>query len=311
MSRPTVHRRSTWVLGLLTPLVVMEIGLRAVAPSLPSPAPWPSVGIEVKTDYAERLVGERLDVIFLGSSVSEAGIDPDQILASTGLSSFNAAGPYSTPVGIERWLDHGLWPLAPRTLVIGLSIWGAPDSAENDVLSTAFDALDDYERDNSSILGSSELWSRRAQLRDLIELVNDSVNAASYTDRGHLTIYRNGARHAAENLSEGQPFPGFSDDNLEALARITAEAERRDADVVLLLEPGGCPEILPGCANQDSEAVAIAAVAEIAESLDVDWINGREFIAPDEWYADSAHFNAAGTSAFTDFLADRLGRGTE
>jgi hypothetical protein len=291
---------------MLAPLVCAEIALRALAPSLPSPDPWPSVGLEVKAEYAERLVADETDVLFLGSSVSEAGIDPDQLLADHGISAFNAAGPYSTPVGMRRWLDHSLWPLEPATIVIGLSIWGAPDTQENDVLANGFDALADHERRRDSILGRSEFWSRRGQLRDLVGLLSDSVNSASYTERGHLTIYRNQLRQTEEDLRGGTPFPGFSADNEAALVEIVAEAQRRGSRVVLLLEPGGCPSVLPGCANPDSERLALATVADMAESLGVELINGRDLDTPDDWYADSAHFNARGTARFTAFIGDAL-----
>ncbi|MEZ5246111.1 MAG: hypothetical protein R2707_13510 [Acidimicrobiales bacterium] len=299
-------RHSPWILGLLAPLVCAEIALRILASSLPSPDPWPSVGLEVKSEYAERLVGDEIDVLFLGSSVTEAGIDPDQLLAEFGVSAFNAAGPYSTPIGMQRWLDHSLWPLEPDTIVIGLSIWGAPDDEDDDVLATGFDALVAHEGQRGSILGRSEFWWRRSQLRDLVGLLSESVDATSYTERGHLTIYRNQQRRTAEDLSDGAPFPGFSADNETALAEIVNEAQRRGSRVVLLLEPGGCPAVLPGCANPDSERRALEAVAEMADSLGVALINGRELAAPDEWFADSAHFNGRGTAGFTEFIGAAL-----
>ena len=300
------RRRAPWILGLVAPLMGVELALRALAPSLPSPDPWPSVGMEVKAEYAERLVDDGIDVLFLGSSVSEAGIDPDRLLVEHGIDAFNGAGPYSTPVAMQRWLDRSLWPLEPETIVIGLPIWGAPDPVADDVLARGFDALEAREAQRDSLFGRSEFWARRGQLRDLVGLVSESVDATAYTTRGHLTIYRDQHGGTGDDPAGGTPFPGFSADNEAALAEIVAEAGRRRSRVVLLLEPGGCPPILPGCADAESERRALEALEEIAAELGVALINGRVLDAPADWYADSAHFNAGGTVAFTDFIAAAL-----
>ena len=298
--------RTPWLLGLIAPLLCAELALRLVSPSLPSPEPWPSVGIEVKADYAERLVGDDIDVLFLGSSGTEAGIDPDILLEDHGLSAFNGAGPYSSPMAMERWLDHSLWALEPDTIVIGLAIWGAPDPLEKDILANGFDLLTDYERETNSLLGLSELWSRRSQLREATDLVGHSVTASTYTSRGHLTAYYDGHVTEPEVLSEGRAFPGFSVGNRAALAGIVKDASDRGASVVLLIEPGGCPDVLSGCANAESEQLAVAAIAEIAESLGTELINGRDFDSPTDAYADAAHLNARGTVAYTAFIAAEL-----
>ena len=297
--------RLPWLLGLVLPLLLAEGALRVLSPSRPSPAPWPNVGIEVKTGHAERLVGDEVDVLLLGSSITEAGVDPAGIERHSGLSAFNGAAPYSTPISMATWLDDRLWDLDPDVLVIGLPIWGAPDDRAADQLTNAFDRFREYEQSQEGVARHSELWMRRGQLRDFLDLVADSSTASTYTDRGHLTLYYDQRRDEAEPVA-GDPFPGFSSDNLAALEQIVTEASERDADVVLLLEPGGCPPILPGCADADSEAEARATVAALADELGVRFIDGREFAARDEWFADDAHFNREGTERFTEFLAGKL-----
>jgi hypothetical protein len=310
-----MRRRIPWFIGLALPLLSAEVVLRIFAPSLASPAPWPSVGIETKTEYAERLVGAEVDVLFLGSSITEAAIDPTQLLNDHGISSFNGAGPYSTPIAMEQWLDRILWSLDPEVLVIGLPIWGAPESFDQDVLAQGFHKLEQYEKITQSLAGSSELWKRRGQLRELIDrgqfrelivLDADSVDFASYTDRGHLTIYYDRVRQGNDDSQSGRPFPGFSGENLEALERIAIAAEARGSQMVLVLEPGGCPDVLPGCANEESAVGALDAVTALAGDLGLGFFNAREFAAADDWFADSAHFNRAGTRAFTQFMAEEL-----
>ena len=134
----------------------------------------------------------------------------------------------------------------------------------------------------------------------------ESVDAAAYTPRGHLTIYRDQRGGTGDDPVDGTPFPGFSADNEAALAEIVTEAGRRGSRVVLLLEPGGCPPILPGCADAESERRALEALREIAAELGVDLINGRALDTPADWYADSAHFNSRGTVEFTEFSAAAL-----
>ena len=305
-----MHRllRVRWVLGLIAPLVVAELALRVLAPSLPSPEPWPSVGLEVKSDYAERLVGEDVDVLILGSSVSEAGIDPDLLLDRHGISAFNAAGPFSTPIGMQRWLDHSLWPLDPDTMLIGLSIWGAPEGRADDVLANGLDTVAAHAQEADNwFLGRSDFWARRSQLRNPFDLLNDSVNASAYTPRGHNTYYEGQTRASEATTDDGAPFPGFSKDNETALGDIIAAAGEQGIRVVLLLEPGGCPSVLPDCANADSEDRALEAVEDLARRYDVALINGRAIETPDHWYADSAHFNEIGAAAFTEFVATELG----
>lgn len=295
----------SWLLGLALPLLLAEGALRVLSPSLPSPAPWPSVGIEVKAERVVALADEDVDVVLLGSSITEAGVDPDGLQQHAGLSAFNGAGPYSTPVSMATWLDDQLWALDPELVVLGLPIWGAPDPREDDVLDNAFAELRAFEQSQQGVRGNSELWSRRGQLRDLFGLVSDTATAASYTDRGHLTLYYGQQRGDAAPAT-GDPFPGFSADNVAALEEIVAAARSRGTEVVLMLEPGGCPPILPGCADPRSEADARAAVQELADSLDVAFLDGRRFEAEDGWYADDAHFNREGTQRFTEFLAGEL-----
>ena len=81
---------------------------------------------------------------------------------------------------------------------------------------------------------------------------------------------------------------------------------KANANEIGLYLTGGCPAVLVGCANEQSEAEARTAVADLAARLGVGWIDARSFDAPDEWFADSAHFNRTGTLRYTEFIAASL-----
>ena len=304
-------RRSTpWLIGFLGPIIALELALRIAGGLLGPPEPWPNAGYRTMAEAAAELNanGETVDVLFLGSSITDAAIDPTQLQDETAIASFNAAGPFSGPISAERWLTYGLWDLQPATLVIGLPVWGADGSAEDSDLLQALNRLEAAQQ-NTSWLNWSALWQRRGQLRQPVEVFGDKAIAARFTSRGHYTGYYD-AQAVPEPLNEaGTPFPGVSDDQLAALTRTAESAAQQGVTVVLMLEPGGCPPVFPNCATPASVQLADELYRQIAQDLDVEYFNARTFEAEPTWYADSAHFNEAGTRAFTSFvggwLADR------
>ena len=302
----TTSRRYRWAIGFIAPVIGLELVLRLLAPVLPAPGPWLSAEYStmIRAAQEQQARDARLDVLFVGSSISDAAIDPDQLREEHRISSFNAAGAFLSPVSAEQWLDQGLWEFEPTELIIGQPVWGTDFGGQADVLATAFSKLEEF-RSQQRWFGWSELWNRRSQLRRPYETYSDIVISRLVTDSGHFTGYYD---RLGEPLppSEGGSFPGIADVQLVALENIVTEAQSRGIAVTLMLEPGGCPPIYPRCGNAETEQQAEAFYQALAEDLDVAYFSARSFDAEPTWWADGAHFNQAGTQAFTAFIGEWL-----
>ena len=122
------------VAGLILTLGVAEASLRILENRLPPSTHWPTVETDVKFDRLREL--SEADVIFLGSSITEAGIDPIAFAEESKLdSAFNSGLPFSTPFSNEWWLNHVvLRHVEPKLVVIGLTAWSGGAGADDDLL---------------------------------------------------------------------------------------------------------------------------------------------------------------------------------
>lgn len=299
-----IRRIALFAIGLLAVLASAEMGVRALGPSLPDRARWPSPETEIKARQLADLT-KSPDIVFLGTSITEAAVDPAAIDRYLDTQSYNAALPFGSPLALEEWFaGHVLPRVDPRVVVVGVSTWGLGSSVENDPL---LGGLLELRRAEEEGVLKSELIERRHQLRQLPDLLlSDPSPSTLWTAAGHQTAYYDGGPVASEDVWTSEPVGSLSD-NLEALVRLIDTVRSNGAAAVLMIEPGGCPPALVGCPADTIRDEAYAELLHLAAVTGVPVIDGSLFVAPNDWYADSAHFNARGTKEFSAYVADVLG----
>ncbi len=114
-------RRSV-ILGFVVAVLLLEGGARLLAPHIPGQLTWDTQFTQDKADQVARI--GPVDVVFIGSSIVNAGVDPGLVIAETHFESgYNAAIPSITPSTWKVWSRDIVLPdLCPEALVIGLSI---------------------------------------------------------------------------------------------------------------------------------------------------------------------------------------------
>lgn len=302
------------LVGALAALLLSEVVVWAVHGALPDPAPWPTNETRVKAGQMARL-GENggASVAFVGSSVSEAAIDTERLTRESGVVHYNAATPFATQDSMVLWLESFVLPeLRPTTVVIGLPMW-SPAFVERtdrvDLLTRGLGAVLAYRNPDTWIEATSQtsyLLRYRGELKtvlDLIKMEKRPEDAGLWSGFGSMTGYHD--RHVDHRVREFVADP-LEDVDLSPLAGAVDRLTASGIEVVLLFEPSEC-DPSGECLDPATEYLVSAAYRRFAAEHGVASIDGRRDW-PADLYADSAHFNAAGTASFTDFLQQELHR---
>lgn len=117
-----VFRRSVLVAVLL--LLVAELGVRVIDDQLPSPQRWSREEEQIKADDLEALAAEPGGVVFLGSSMMDAAVDPAHFLSVLERPgpAYNAALLGADTQITRLWATRFVAPtIRPSVAVIGVS----------------------------------------------------------------------------------------------------------------------------------------------------------------------------------------------
>jgi hypothetical protein len=117
---------------LIVLILLVEIVLRipAVNNRLPAPEPtlWPSSLTQVKLDYLKSFEENRgIDILFIGNSTTQAGIDPQSFDLARGKSDENGSGSFNgsleglPPFGVLIFLEIYLRYTNPDIIIYGIS----------------------------------------------------------------------------------------------------------------------------------------------------------------------------------------------
>ena len=294
-----MRRRALLVLsGILAVLLVAEVAVRLVGRDLPATSGWPSVSTEVKAKQLGDISGGP-PLLIIGSSVTEAGIDPVLLDPGAAAASYNSSFPFFSPAAAEVWLERFFpsWD-GVETLVVGLPSWPPPE-IEDDRMAAA---LAEVPPEGSTPF--SALWDLRGIVPNLDEVLlrELTIEAGHWTDQGHQQFYYDISGGTFEG--EVEPFgeSRMNEAQAEALRRIVQRAEDSGLEVLIVIEPGD----FPGEASQQSIDEYRAWLAELAADMGVKLrdANDVEWLASD--FADHTHPNRAGTVKFTTWLGDLL-----
>lgn len=126
-------RARTVLLVAATLLVVAELAVRAVGPSLPMGAGWPNLATATKVEQLDQRgdVG-CTDVVFVGSSMARDDLVPDVFTGAdpAGRTAYNASLDAASPELLRRWVRDQVLPTTdPGVVVIGVSSFDLNDEA--------------------------------------------------------------------------------------------------------------------------------------------------------------------------------------
>ena len=298
-------RARFWIVaGVLGGLLMGEVALRVLEPSIPAPSPWPSVETQVKSAQLATL-SQDVEVLLLGSSVTEAAVDPELLtkLTSGGVS-YNSAMPFSTPLSNELWLDKVvLEHFSPSIVVFGIPVWPPHSTTETDVLRPGIEEATSLST-TSVIRGFLALTRNKGVLADWDERwVGFGLRSSDlWTDLGHLSGFYDvpPELRMGHSLAFGQP--SMSDDNIEALQRTAGTLEQAGIQMVMMIEPGH----FPGDVSDSVLAIYLESIRDLGRDLKVPVWDTYSVGWNPEYFVDGAHFNREGTVSFTSYLADLI-----
>jgi hypothetical protein len=283
------------VIGVILTIGTAETTVRVLDNRLPPSTHWPTVETDVKFDRLREM--SETDVVFLGSSITEAGIDPVAFAADSKLdSAFNSGLPFSTPFSNEWWLYQVvLRHVEPKLVVIGLTAWSGGASADDDLLLPSLE---------SAITSAGEpplaLLRHAGVLSEWDSRATDARGKALLTDLGHQTGYYDRSIDEATPLDipfDGQPE--MSEDEADAVDRMIGVLTSSGIEVIVLIEPGRFPGDDRGV---DYDRYVDSIISHQGQ-WDVPVVDAFHHPWDRALYADPAHFNRRGTEEFTSYLA--------
>ena len=285
--------------GIMAVLLVAELGVRLVGHDLPATSGWPSVSTEVKAQQLSDMASTPAFLI-IGSSVTEAGIDPALLeAAGTAATAYNSAFPFFSPAAAEVWLARFVpsWD-GVEFLVIGLPAWPPPEIDDDRMAAVLAEVPP---QDATPI---SALWELRGVVPNLDEVLlrELTIEAGHWTDTGHQQFYYeiSGGTFGGDVEPFGEPL--MNEAQAEALSRIVRRARDAGTEILIVIEPGD----FPGEPSQQGIDEYRAWLADFAAELDVALWDAQAL----EWepgdFADRTHPNRSGTQKFTRRLGEAL-----
>jgi hypothetical protein len=297
------------VSGVVCALFIGELAVRLLEPEMPVRSEWPTAETDIKQKQVSALA-EDIDLVLIGSSQTEAAVDP-ALLISLGAvdSAYNAALPFSSPISDRIWLqDIVLDTVSPSIVIVGIPAWPVHTTETGDPLRAGLSRA--ISTGSSTWIGTSVAlernkgvladWDERRSRQNLTE-------SALWTELGHLTGYYQ--RHGETLGGRFPPYgePRMSPDNLAALGETLMLLEAEGITGVLMLEPGHYPADVP----ETDIATFIDSIRVLAREHDVPLWDTYSVDWDASYFADEAHFNREGTRAFTSLLAEYLRGGVE
>ena len=311
------------LIALVLPLAFAEVAVRSIEDRLPIPDGWGTPEIPYKLGL---LPEAGADVLVLGSSVTDAGVDPSLLdaLAPTERGTFNGSLGAGTLEMVavaarELWLPA----LKPKVVVLGVVSrdLNANDPNQAETQQRFFDGMQVEalvgtenlaERLDRTLADTFALWRHRASLRSFTALRGEAPpgwSSALSEDDGQYRLFAEQEYEPTEALfdfiKEG-PLADWAigQANLDAIRDIVKAAQGVGARVLLVDMP--THEDYVGLHPRGVSDVARyrAALQELADELEVPLMRSDGF--GDEDFADVVHLNEHGAEHLTEEVAEEL-----
>ena len=293
------------LLGLVAAIVAGEFVAQLIEETIPELSEWPTLEIQVKADQLEDL-GDLPDVLVVGSSVTESGVDPAQLIEMGAAgSAYNSAFPFYSPAAVELWLDEFVEPWGEvEVLLIGLPAWPPPRTPEYDPLAGALEDLATQE-EVPHALDRFALWRLRGVVGNLDEALHRerAIARGRWTALGHQTFW-----HELSGVTFGghgaYGAPVMVEDQQNALEEIVTAAQRSGTTPVFVVEPGR----FTGPTTDGAIEEYIAWLERFAAELGVELWDAYSIEWDPALFADGTHLNYSGTIAYTKYIGEMLER---
>ncbi len=328
---------------LTVPIIVIALllGVEAIAlrvdDRVPAPLTWDN---QFTQDKSVQIAGlpSQVDVVFAGSSVAQANLDPDIFNEASPLfeTAYNAGIPSATPrIWREFLLDTVYRQTCPKVVVIAVDI-----RQFNDNKPGAANQLDRYLNSPGRLeaVGSYDIWQRaedwlqdksalfriRERLREPDKVVawvwkigdpvdwrnTNLTDLGRYQSNDHRTY--EASQERLDNLATGA-FRDFAVGGAEtdAIRLMIRDATERGAVPVIVEMPAMNQALSSALPNGAADLAAYSsALAEAAAEANVPFVRLPEFDNQAEFFSDDYHMNLIGIQAVTKRLAteiDQLG----
>jgi hypothetical protein len=284
-------------LGLIVTLAAAEGLVRVIEDRLPAGTQWPSVETDVKFHRLSEL--SDADVVFLGSSITEAAIDPSAFVQkSRAESAFNSGLPFSTPFSNEWWLSEVVLEVVdPELVVIGLTAWSGGSGASGDGLLQGLRSTP-----TTADRGWSALVDRAGLLSEWDARAAEDRTSDFITEFGHQTGYYDRSIDDAEPLDLPLGPSLMPEDEADAVGRMIERLRDEGIKAIVMIEPGRYPGDNGGIDYDRYIDSVMSHQSEwdvpVIDTFHMKWERG--------WFADMAHFNRRGTEEFTSFIAQTI-----
>lgn len=328
-SAPTPPRNTEagWV-ALVVVLVLVgaaELSARAVESRLPVPVLWGDLETQLKVEQMDGLAAAGgADVVFMGSSIVNAGIDPLLFANLSGTVVYNASLNATSPHLLEVWADEIVLPrLHPELVVIGLS--------SRELNDHGISQTEQYERYTESIGRAFEIdqpslpqriqkaaaevsamFRLRSDLRRPFAVFNQLRGTAAeplqLTEQGAITRLRGMEYHVTDVFRQrtvGQDLIDYEIGGLEleALGRLIEYIRATGAAVLLVDMPVMEADYVPMHPNGQADVDAYrTALEQFADEHNVQLATPTNDPWPATHFADPLHLNQTGVDLLTTWL---------
>ena len=324
--------RRSLIIGFVVVVVLLEGAARLLAPHVPGQLVWDTQFTQDKADQIAA-AGE-VDVVYVGSSVVNAGIDPGLVAANSRFDSgYNSAIPSTTPSTWKVWMRDLVYPdLCPSVTVIGISVRdyndgnvGIPFDLKSYLPSAG--RLELYGQFTSASLeqqiGRYSAFVRiRSRLREPEKVARFLATgrvpgwpATVLTPEGRYTGWDDNAfvYPAAESIEQltTKVFVNFSVGGAEDLAvrAIIVDAESLGQQVVIVRMPTMNQQIAPLLPLGQSDLEKFEQqVEKLGEEFEVPVIVYSDMDDDAALFGDLYHMNLEGTTEFSTRLGRDLDR---
>jgi hypothetical protein len=285
--------------GFVSGLLIAEILLAGVAEHLPDRSIWPTPQAEIKHQFAA--TGPQPSVLFFGSSITEAAIDPERLATAGG---FNAAFPFASPLSSEVWYRHELrFSSETDVVVLGIAPWPADAYEKSEWLAPALDRSYAFE---PYWLDKTNLHRNKGVLADWFDLRHFQLGltANNWKENGHhFGYYGRQADRATIELSVFE-LSRLPENQEQAIRQINKLSVTNGTQLVLLIEPSG-DEFMKRFRPERVSAF-IESLEQLGEDLGIPVWDTFSIDWPEEMYADGVHFNREGTIAYSHQISTML-----
>lgn len=305
--------------------LVAELGVRLLATHLPTPLKWSSDEAQVKSeDLRSRFADREAGVVFVGSSMMDAAVDPGAVSARLpgAPPAYNAALLGSPMEMIELWTTEEVVPVArPSLVVVGVScreVNGA--ESEQAGITDEFKAapamrirlgsetaLDRATRSASRLSYLVRYRSVLRQPRNLFGRDRRTGHLLDMSDSGMNTAFQD-ARYPPADLLTEVLFPGsitrfrVSGEALDSLGRLAGALRSQDIGVLVVSMPVTEDFVSWMPRGQESHAECVEAIRDASEGAGADYLDAG--IWERHLFADPIHLNGSGSHRMSALTAD-------